>query len=146
MKKSVRLRPVRDIKQQQERLEARKLADLQQQLQQARLQLEELQGYLNEYFQNLAQHRQQVQQASQLALYQAFVTRLEQAILYQRQVIRQREMAVQAQTRKWVAASERLRIMDDLIARARHEEELEADKKEQKILDDRPYRARGGFD
>lgn len=146
MKKSVRLRPVRDIKQQQERTEARKLADLQQQLHQARLQCEELQGYLKDYFQTLSQQRQQVHQASQLALYQAFVTRLEQAIQYQREVIRQREMAVQAQTRKWVAASERLRTMDDLINRARQQEEIEADKREQKILDDRPFRPGGGFD
>lgn len=146
MKKSVRLRPVRDIKQQQERTEARKLADLQQQLHQARRQCEELQGYLKDYFQTISTQRQQVHQASQLALYQAFITRLEQAIQYQQQLIRQREMAVMAQTKKWVAASERLRTMDDLIARARQQEELEADKKEQKIQDDRPFRSQGGFE
>lgn len=146
MKKSVRLRPVRELKQQQERAEARKLAELQQQLQQARRQCDELQSYLKDYFQTLANQRQQVHQASQLALYQSFVTRLEQAIQYQQQVIRQREMSVQAQSKKWVAASERLRAMDELITRARQQEELEADKREQKIQDDRPFRSRGGFE
>lgn len=146
MKKSVRLRPVRELKLQQERAEARKLAELQQQLLQARRQCEELQSYLKDYFQTLANQRQQVHQASQLALYQAFVTRLELAIQYQQQVIRQREMSVQAQSKKWVAASERLRAMDELITRARQQEELEADKREQKIQDDRPFRSRGGFE
>lgn len=146
MKKSVRLRPVRELKQQQERAEARKLADLQQQLQQSRRQCEELQNYLKDYFQTLANQRQQVHQASQLALYQAFVTRLEQAIQYQQQQIRQREMSVLAQSKKWVAASERLRAMDELITCARQQEELEADKREQKIQDDRPFRSHGGFE
>lgn len=146
MKKSERLRPVRDIKQQQERAEARKLADLQQQLQQARRQCQELEGYLKEYFNAISTQRQHVHQASQLALYQAFVTRLQQAIQHQHQMIRQREMAVQAQTKKWIAASERLRTMDDLITRTQAQEQLDADKKEQKLLDDRPFRSNSGFE
>jgi flagellar biosynthesis chaperone FliJ len=62
------------------------------------------------------------------------------------QIIRQREQAVQAQTRKWIAASSKLKTMDDLIARAQQQEQLEADKREQKILDDRPFRGGGGFE
>lgn len=146
MKKSVRLRPVRDLKQQQERTEARKLADLQQQLQQARRQCQELEGYLQEYFTVISTQRQQVHQASQLALYQSFVTRLQQAIQHQQQLIRQREMAVQAQTKRWIVASERLRTLDDLIVRTQIQEQLDADKKEQKQLDDRPFRSHSGFE
>jgi len=146
MKKSVRLRPVRDLKQQQERTEAKKLADLQQQLQLARRKCEELEGYLKDYFTSINTQRQQVQQASQLALYQAFVSRLQQAIQHQQQIIKQRELAVQAQSRKWVTARERLRTMDDLIVRTQQQEQLEADKRDQKILDDRPFRPGGGFE
>ncbi len=146
MKKSVRLRPVRDLKQQQERTEAKKLADLQQQLQLARRKGQELEGYLHDYFSTISAQRQQVHQASQLALYQAFVTRLQQAIQHQQQVIKQRELAVQAQSRRWVTARERLRTMDDLIVRTQQQEALEADKREQKFLDDRPFRPGGGFE
>lgn len=146
MKKSVRLQPVRKIKQQQERLEARKLADLQQQLQQARNQCAELQGYLKEYFATINDQRQMIRQASQLSLYQAFVTRLEQAIQHQMHIIRQREQAVQTQTRKWIAASSKLKAIDDLIARTQQQEQIEADKREQKILDDRPLRGSGDFE
>ena len=140
VRKSLRLAPVRNLKQQAERLEARKLADLQQQLAQARKQLQELERYLAEYFHNIARDRLQVKQASQLGMYQAFVQRLQEAIQHQHQIIVQREMAVKAQTQKWLAASQSLKAMDELITRFRHEEELAADKREQKILDDRPRR------
>lgn len=146
MKKSVRLRPVRDIKQQQERQEARKLAELQRQLLLARKQLDDLQGYLKEYFASVNAARQHVTQASQLGLYQVFIQRLQEAIQHQAQLIKQRELVVQAQTRKWLEASTRLKTMDDLIARARQQEEIAEDKREQKLLDDRPFRAPGGFE
>jgi flagellar FliJ protein len=146
MKKSVRLRPVRDLKHQQERVEAKKLADLQAQLQHARQQQTDLQGYLQEYFASISDNRQNVRQASQLGLYQAFVQRLQEAIQHQGQLIKQREMVVQAQSRKWVEANARLKALDDLIERIRKEEELAEDKKEQKLLDDRPWRAPSGFE
>ena len=146
MKKSVRLRPVRDIKEQQERQEARKLAELQRQLLLARKQLDDLQGYLKEYFASVNAARQHVTQASQLGLYQVFIQRLQEAIQHQAQLIKQRELVVQAQTRKWLEASTRLKTMDDLIARARQQEEIAEDKREQKLLDDRPFRAPGGFE
>ena len=146
VRKSLRLAPVRNLKQQAERLEARKLADLQQQLAQARKQLQELERYLAEYFHNIARDRLQVKQASQLGMYQAFVQRLQEAIQHQHQIIVQREMAVKAQTQKWLAASQSLKAMDELITRFRHEEELAADKREQKILDDRPRRNTPGFE
>lgn len=146
MKKSVRLRPVRDIKEQQERQEARKLAELQRQLLLARKQLDDLQGYLKEYFASVNAARQHVTQASQLGLYQVFIQRLQEAIQHQAQLIKQRELVVQAQTRKWLEASTRLKTMDDLITRARQQEEIAEDKREQKMLDDRPFRAPGGFE
>ena len=146
VKKSLRLAPVRNLKQQAERLEARKLADLQQQLAQARKQLQELERYQAEYFHNISRDRLQVKQASQLGMYQAFVQRLQEAIQHQHQSIVQREMAVKAQTQKWLAASQSLKAMDELIARFRLEEELAADKREQKILDDRPRRNTSGFE
>lgn len=146
MKKSRRLRPVRDLKQQQERQEARKLAELQQQLQLARKQHQDLQGYLREYFAAVSAGYAAVRQASQLGLYQTFIQRLQDAIQHQAQLIRQREQSVQAQTRKWLEASSRLKTLDDLIAQARQQEELAEDKKEQKALDDRPFRVTRGFE
>ena len=145
MQKSKRLQPVRQLKHQAERAEAKKLAQLQQELAQARHQLGELESYLSEYFQTIQSQHHQVRQASQLGMYQAFISRLQVAIRRQGELILQRQAAVNAQTEKWVQASAQLKTMDELIAKAQRQEELEADRKEQKILDDRPFQKRGGF-
>ncbi|AUM11624.1 flagellar export protein FliJ [Ketobacter alkanivorans] len=145
MKKSKRLLPVRQLKHQAEREEARKLADLQRELQAARHQLGELEGYLKEYFETIQGQQNKVTQASQLGLYQAFISRLQHAINRQGELIQQRQIAVQAQTQKWIKASASLKTMDQLIDSARRHEELEESKREQKILDDRPFRGGNGF-
>mgnify|MGYP003683012947 CR=1 FL=1 len=145
MKKSKRLLPVRQLKHQAERQEAKKLAGLQQELQQARSQLKDLEFYLTEYYQTVQQHQALVTQASQLGLYQAFIARLQQAIRHQSELVQQREAAVQAQTGKWIESNARLKTMDQLIQSARQHEELEESRREQKIQDDRPFRGGGGF-
>lgn len=145
MKKSKRLLPVRQLKHQAEREEAKKLAELQRELEGARNQLQELEGYLKEYFQTIQGQQSRVTQASQLGLYQAFISRLQVAINRQGELIQQRQLAVQAQTQKWIQASARLKTMDQLIEKARQQEELEASKREQKIMDDRPFRGGNGF-
>lgn len=145
MKKSKRLLPVRQLKQQAERAEARKLADLQRELEAARNQLGELEGYLKEYFQTIQGQQSRVTQASQLGLYQAFISRLQLAISRQGELIKQRQAAVNAQSRKWIQASAKLKTMDQLIEKARQQEELEDSRREQKLMDDRPFRGGGGF-
>jgi len=145
MKKSKRLLPVRQLKHQAERQEAKKLAGLQQELELARNQCNELESYLAEYYQTVQQHQAQVTQASQLGLYQAFIARLQQAIRQQGELVQQREAAVQAQTGKWIEANARLKTMDQLIQSARQHEEVEESRREQKIQDDRPFRGGGGF-
>ena len=145
MKKSKRLVPVRQLKQQAERGEAKKLAGLQQELQQAKNQLAELESYLAEYYQTVQQHQSQVTQASQLGLYQAFISRLQQAIRHQSEMVQQRQSAVQAQTRKWIEANARLKTMDQLIEAARQQENLDESRRKQKVQDDRPFRGNNGF-
>lgn len=145
MKRSKRLLPVRQLKQQAERAEARKLADLQRELEVARNQLGELEGYLKEYFQTIQGQQSRVTQASQLGLYQAFISRLQLAINRQGELIQQRQAAVNAQSRKWIQASAKLKTMDQLIEKARQQEELEDSRREQRLMDDRPFRGGGGF-
>jgi len=145
VKRSRRLLPVCQLKEQAERAEARKLADLQRELEQARRQQQELQGYLQEYFQTIQSQQQQVTQASQLGLYQAFISRLQAAIGRQEELVRQRQSAVQAQSRKWVEANARRKSMEQLVERARQEEALEESRREQKSQDDRPYRGGNPF-
>ncbi|MEE2731443.1 MAG: flagellar export protein FliJ [Pseudomonadota bacterium] len=145
MKKSKRLLPVRQLNQQAEREEARKLAHLQQELQAAQQQRRELESYLADYFQTIQQQQSKVTQAAQLGLYQSFISRLQLAIRRQGELVQQRQAAVKAQTKRWVDANARLKTMDQLIEKARQQEQLEESRREQKLLDDRPFRGGGGF-
>ncbi|MBA53304.1 MAG: flagellar export protein FliJ [Pseudomonadales bacterium] len=145
MKKSRRLQPVRQLKQQAEREEAKKLAHLQQELETAKQQRTELESYLAEYFQNIQQQQSRVTQAAQLGLYQAFISRLQLAIRRQGELIQQRQAAVKSQTKRWVEANARLKTMDQLIAKARQQEDLEESRREQKLMDDRPFGGGNGF-
>lgn len=145
MKKSRRLQPVRQLKQQAEREEAKKLAHLQQELETAKQQRTELESYLAEYFQTIQQQQSRVTQAAQLGLYQAFISRLQLAIRRQGELIQQRQAAVKSQTKRWVEANARLKTMDQLIAKARQQEDLEESRREQKLMDDRPFRGGNGF-
>lgn len=145
MKKSKRLQPVRQLKQQEERTQAKKLADIQQGLAAARNQLTELESYLADYFSTATHQQRQIQSAAQLGQYQIFISKLKEAIERQKQDIKQREKALQAQTKNWFEASNKLKTMDELIEKARQQEEREEDQKEQKLLDDRPGQNRSGF-
>ncbi|MCG8534096.1 MAG: flagellar export protein FliJ [Pseudomonadales bacterium] len=145
MKKSQRLLPVRQLKQQEERTEAKKLAQVQQELAAAKQQLQELDSYLKDYFNTVSSQQSQIHNAAQLGQYQNFITRLKEAISRQNQDVMQREQALKMQSKKWFEASSRLKVMDDLIEKARLEEQREQDKKEQKLQDDRPFRLNGGF-
>lgn len=145
MKKSRRLLPVRQLKQQAEREEAKKLANLQNELEMAKRQKVELESYLAEYFQTIQQQQSRVTQASQLGLYQAFISRLQLAIRRQGELIQQRQAAVKAQTKRWVEANARLKTMDQLIDKARQQEDIEESRREQKLMDDRPFRGGNGF-
>ena len=145
MKKSVRLIPVCNLKRQQERKEAQTLAKYQKELTQSRQQHSELKSYLAEYYKSIQDQHGTVKNAAQLGLYQAFISRLQQAISRQGEMVKQRELSVQAQAKKWQLANHNVKIMEQLIEKAKTEESLIADKQEQKILDDRPYSKESGF-
>ncbi len=145
VKKSKRLQPVLQLKQQAERKEARKLADLQQNLAAAKRQELELNKYLDEYFSVIKNQQSQIHQASQLGLYQVFITRLQQAIKNQSEQVKQREAAVKNQSIKWAEANANLKAMADLINKSLQLELQEENKKDQKIQDDR-YRPQKYFD
>lgn len=136
-RKSLRLQPVRQLKHQAERQQAKLLAEAQQQLQIAQQQINELKTYYSEYLSSLSTHNENFRQAKELQVFHAFFVRLQQAIDKQQEVVRQREQAVMSRMDQWRQASASLKSIDELIATARRQEMIEQDKKEQKIQDDR---------
>ena len=145
MKRSQRLLLVQQLKQREERLQAKKLAEFQQELAQSRLQLSELESYLDDYFNTVNSQQKSIHSATQLGQYQMFISKLKLAIAHQNQDVKQRETAVQAQSKQWALARSRLNSMDELLTKTKQQEAVEEEKKAQKLMDDRPYRNRDGF-
>ena len=146
MKKSKRLLPVKNLKRQKERVEAKKLAQAQQKLNEAIQRKEELENYLSEYYVTMDSGQKLVKSASQLGGYQAFIARLKQAIANQNEFVKQHEILVKGQRENWIKANEKRIVMEGLIEKSKIQEALEEGKKEQKVLDDRPYSGRSGFE
>lgn len=145
MKKSQRLRPVQQLKQREERTQARKLAEIQSQLADSRRQLGELESYLQDYFSTVNNQQRMIHSATQLGQYQNFISKLKLAIEHQKEDIKQRESALKAQTKLWALSRSQLNSMDELIEKSRLQEAVEEEKKAQKQMDDRPFRGGGGF-
>ena len=145
MKKSQRLRPVQQLKQREERTQARKLAEIQSQLADSRRQLGELESYLQDYFSTVNNQQRMIHSATQLGQYQNFISKLKLAIEHQKEDIKQRESALKAQTKLWARSRSQLNSMDELIEKSRFQEAVEEEKKAQKQMDDRPFRGGGGF-
>lgn len=145
VKKSARLQTVCQLKQMAEREEAKKLALTQQEFHKAVNQQEELKSYLQEYFKTIQNSQSSVNNASQLALYQAFVTRLQLAIERQGEAIKQREIVLKKQTKNWQEANANLKTMKELVTKAQIEESLAEDKKQQREMDDRTFKGNLGF-
>lgn len=135
MHRSDRMQPVRQLKHQAEQQEAKRLAQRLQELKQAERQMGELHQYRQDYYQ-MMQQPQQIHSATQLQKYQGFLSRLNTAIERQQQTLLLKKQAVDQQRKAWADAKAKVQAMDDLIARMRQEEQLHADKLEQKSMDE----------
>lgn len=70
--------------------------------------------------------------------YQTFLARLDQAVTAQRELILDREKNVDAHRRRWMNKRRRLESLTRVLDRYRSEERVAADRRRQKVLDDRP--------
>ncbi len=140
MRRSKRLAPVRKIKEREEKEAARRLGDAQKGLNSAIKQLEELQQYRQDYYTTLsggAISSNVSVPATVLEKYQLFLAKLNGVVERQQETVEQYRQHVEAHRKAWVESHARLKSMDDLIARAREEEQLFIDKQEQKMIDER---------
>lgn len=138
MKKSKRLVPVRQIKQQEEKAAAQRLGEAQQGLNNAIKQLQELQQYRQDYYHSLSAGNEGNSSVPAAALekYQLFLARLNGVVERQQETVEQYKQHVDSHRQKWAEANARLKSIDDLIERAKIEEEQLKDKQEQKAIDE----------
>lgn len=145
MKKSTRLAPVRQIKQQEEKEAAQRLGEAQQGLNAAIKQLQELQQYRQDYYASLTEGREGSSSvpATSLEKYQLFLAKLNGVVERQQETVEQYKQHVDSHRKKWAEANARLKSIDELIERAKREETLFMDKQEQKSIDEQSqYRKR----
>jgi flagellar FliJ protein len=135
------MQPVRQLKLQAERTEAKRLGQKIQELKMAERQLAELYQYRHDYYQQSGQTGTSIS-AALLATYQQFLARLNSALERQNQTVTLRRQAVEQQRKKWLGAQSQLKALDNLIERFEQEEQLWQDKQEQKMLDDWVSRVR----
>lgn len=140
MKKSKRLDTVRTVSAQREKTAAEQVGQARKQLSQAEQQLSSLASYRSDYRQNLVNLGSEGVSAMLFRDYHKFLSRLDVAIDQQNQRLDKAGQQLTNALDEWAKANGKLKAMDSLITRVKLEEEKIEDKREQRILDDRPRR------
>lgn len=141
--RSKRLSVVLDLAERQKDAADRFLAESQQRLQHAELQLLQLQNYMLEYQQQFTEAGQKGLTTDQLQQHQAFIGRLEQAMRQQHETIRVAQQQLEQVKQYWQGVYARYKGIEKLTAKAKHSEQMLLDKREQQESDERSQRQRG---
>ncbi|WP_210395733.1 flagellar export protein FliJ [Motiliproteus sediminis] len=136
MKRSKRLGTVLQIAEQRKHEAEQALGNAQQRLEQERLKLQQLQDYLAEYQQSQLARGQQGVSIEVLRRMQLFKDRLQVAIDQQRQQIVVAEFNLQQARHSWQAAHGRHRAIGALRERVADQEQRQADKQLQTMIDE----------
>lgn len=137
MKRLQRLDAVRNVMQNEERRQAAQLADCEHLVANAALRLQELERYRSDYAQQLDQRATQGIDAMALRDYQAFLARLEDAIVQQSRVHARVLADLEFERSRWQAAAIRLKSMSTVIEKWESEERVQADRMAQIETDER---------
>lgn len=136
MKRSQRLQLVERLAQQREDQAAQALHQARHQLAGEQRQLAELEGYRGEYQQYLQVQGGQGLSILQWRRTQGFIDQLGQVIAQQEGVIRQWQRQEAQLLEHWRQLYQRRKTLGQLVERVSMEEIIEADRREQKALDE----------
>jgi len=132
-KRSGRLQPVARLAEDKEQRASRKLGESRQNLQQHQRQLQELESYREEYLRQLQDSSRSGIKATQLRHYQAFVSKLSEAIEQQEKVAIAAEQDVELAQNNWFQTRHRMKMVGSVISGCQTEElqsELRSEQKE----------------
>lgn len=141
LKRAQRLEPVVQMAEEAEREAAAKLAQVQQQLRQAEQQLEGLEEYRTEYQQQWIERGQTGVSGEWLMNYQRFLSQLEVAIEQQRNSVNWHSKNTAKSRDEWQKTYARLEGLKKLVQRYRDQARLQADRQEQKEMDEMAQRS-----
>ena len=139
MKRSSRFEMLLKLEEAKERDEARKFAEQRRILNERRLKLSELEGYLGEYEGRFADLSRSGVQVAQLRASYAFIGQLSDVISQQRQAVLEGERCVEEYRQYWLEAKRRVDILQMTMDRML-DEELESDRRREQSLADEAAR------
>lgn len=140
MKRADRLEPVQKIVDDTERRLAEHYAAAERLLHSSEQKLKELTAYRDDYTQGFARRAGQGMGARELVDYQAFMTRLNDAIKQQSQVVQRALNDRELQLKRWQQAAQRAKSLGNVIERWQQQAQRDVERREQNESDERAQR------
>ncbi|MCP1726440.1 flagellar FliJ protein [Natronospira proteinivora] len=141
-KRSERLKPVRKLADKGQQDASRELGHSQQALSEQEARLEQLENYREEYRQMFEGEGDRAIDPRRLRDERAFLSRLDEVIRQQQQVVENNMAEYERQREGWLQARTRVNALDRVSDRYRSHEARESDKQEQREMDDLPNPSR----
>jgi len=142
MRRSDRLEPVQKVVDDTERRLAEHFAASEKLLNGCEQKLSELTGYRDDYTKGFAQRAGKGMGARELVDYQAFMSRLNEAIMQQSEVVDRARADRDAQRKRWQEAAQRSKALGHVIENWEQQEQREVARREQIESDERAQRPR----
>ncbi|CAK0744308.1 flagellar FliJ protein [Gammaproteobacteria bacterium] len=139
--RSERLQPVKKVAENREQNAAKEMGKARTRMEELEARLSELISFREEYTRNFLVAGTAGMGVGRMREYQTFITRLDQAITYQRNVVEQAKRTYADRQRVWGHFHGRVLAMDKLATRYRQQERTDADQREQKETDERAQRS-----
>jgi flagellar FliJ protein len=140
MTRAKRMKPVQNLYDDTERRLALGLAGIERRVAEAEAKLHELERYRTEYDKQFAQRAGGGIGVTALRDYQAFLSRLAEAIKQQQAVVKRAESERDAERLRWQEAAKRAKALGHVVEQWQTEERRASDRREQRESDERAQR------
>lgn len=142
MSRAKRIEPVQDLVEDAERRLALSVGLFEKRVKEAETKLQELERYRLEYQQQFSQRAGRGMSATELRDYQAFLTRLDEAIKQQQAIVLRVRSERDTEKQKWQKAAIKAKALDHVVDKWRSEERRVQDQREQRDSDERGQRVK----
>ena len=140
MNRAKRLQPVQEVVGDAERRLAQSVAGFERRVREAEAKLQELERYRLEYEQQFNQRAGQGMTAPGLRDYQAFLTRLNEAVKQQQALVQRAIAERDAEQLRWQQAARRAKALDHVVGKWQADERRADDRRDQRDTDERGQR------
>lgn len=139
MSSSEKLEPIAKIRKQQERNAGRLHGETLREAEKQQQQLDELINYRDQYAQNFKSASESGLSAIQLQEYRIFLTRLDDAVMQQKQFVINGQNKCEVSQKEWMSKRSKSKIIERAVENRELVESEKKERIEQKELEDRPH-------